>query len=491
MIGGNKVTQYTCKKVNDRYILCEDDHVLTTPAGNPVGTMYEALAQRMLTDLEKYGKNTRSGASVLPWHYTMLDSFAPMRHEQVEQILARSFLSRVDWTCRVNLGAEWKNTFGKWNDRKEYIEQWLSEASFMQMTAACCIGNAYGSLNLAMALALALEKNTGKERDDRLTAIAMLVADTYQFGSFEDIYDSFKTFELYYGIHLEEDGPILVEIIPDSDDDDDLDVNDLTNYSVTVEQLVGRNYYHYTDYERDEVQPAVLEIRDIEINESEEDDEDDYSDEDMDEEDDEETDGIYDYLPDDCWVKRIIDDDDADICYLLYLEVGEDGKVQSSGCIEETTQRMGGGGFFFAFPGMDMGGVKSYDDCPYPPDKVIAELRLLLKGRTIPTDFTFVGKRLPQAMIDEGGNGGSNTEYTYALQSSFRLAYMHMSVDTTAEGTIEGFSYSSYQSTGSGYGDMFSRPIVCPDRRDEAVDMLLHIYDMYTDVELGQINKTN
>ncbi|MBQ5956285.1 MAG: hypothetical protein IJL46_01805 [Clostridia bacterium] len=66
---------------------------------------------------------------------------------------------------------------------------------------------------------------------------------------------------------------------------------------------------------------------------------------------------------------------------------------------------MGGGGFFFMIPGMEMPSTKSYDYNSYPPEKVIDDLRLLFKGRALPLDFSFVGKRLPQAMIDEGGNG--------------------------------------------------------------------------------------
>ena len=134
--------------------------------------------------------------------------------------------------------------------------------------------------------------------------------------------------------------------------------------------------------------------------------------------------------------------------------------------------------------GMDLGGSKSYDYSAYPPQKVIEDLKYLLKGRSIPMDFSFIGKRLPQIIIDKGGNGGSNTEYTYALQSAYRLAYMHMRINTTEEGIIEGLSYSSYQSSGSGYGDMFSRPVGYSDRRDEAADMLLYVYDMFSDEEL-------
>ena len=33
--------------------------------------------------------------------------------------------------------------------------------------------------------------------------------------------------------------------------------------------------------------------------------------------------------------------------------------------------------------------------------------------------------------------------------------------------------------SGSAYGDMFSRPVIYSDRREEAMDMLLYIYDQY------------
>ena len=44
-----------------------------------------------------------------------------------------------------------------------------------------------------------------------------------------------------------------------------------------------------------------------------------------------------------------------------------------------------------------------------------------------------------------------------------------MTVDTEEDGTIEDFNYSTYQSSGSSYGDMFSRPVLYSDRTDEAI----------------------
>ena len=146
---------------------------------------------------------------------------------------------------------------------------------------------------------------------------------------------------------------------------------------------------------------------------------------------------------------------------------------------------MGNG--WFMIPGMELEGSSSYEEMDYYPDDVIKELDLLVNHRFLPKEFSFVGKRLPLAMIDEGGNGGSNTEYTYALQSAYRMAYMHMSIDTDESGIIDGFDYFSYQSSGNSYGDMFSRPQYYSDRSDEAVDMLLHILDQYTEQEYKDI----
>ena len=64
---------------------------------------------------------------------------------------------------------------------------------------------------------------------------------------------------------------------------------------------------------------------------------------------------------------------------------------------------------------------------------------------------------------------------------------MHMSVTTTEEGIIEDFDYSTYQSSGSAYGDMFSRPQHLNDRHEEIIDMLLYIIDLYTEEEYKQL----
>ena len=64
---------------------------------------------------------------------------------------------------------------------------------------------------------------------------------------------------------------------------------------------------------------------------------------------------------------------------------------------------------------------------------------------------------------------------------------MHLSIDTTEEGMMEDFSYSTYQSSGNSYNDMFTRPVGYSDREEEAKDILLYLLDQYTDDEYQQL----
>ncbi len=260
-------------------------------------------------------------------------------------------------------------------------------------------------------------------------------------------------------------------------EEDDFSLDDLEYEKFSVEQLAGRNSYHYTNGLQDPVQPASYALSELELSEDEEDEDEEGA-----------APSPIEDLPADCWVKRYVDDEDPSFCYLLYLVHDDENCVTEVGCLSEKNQSFGGG-LGLLFPGVFLPGEKSYfvEDICEMPDKVLKDAKCLLLSPDFPLDFTFIGKRLPQQMIDEGGNGGDNTDYTFALQSAHRMAYTHMSIDTTEEGIIENLDYSSYQSSGNPYGDMFSRPILVGDRADEALDMLLYIFDLYTEEEYREL----
>ena len=125
---------------------------------------------------------------------------------------------------------------------------------------------------------------------------------------------------------------------------------------------------------------------------------------------------------------------------------------------------------------MSFEGEKSYSEEFFPPEKVKEDAKRLMDGIAMPLDFCFVGKPFPQAMKEAG-------EHSFALSSAFRKAYMHLDIETDDDGCITDLYYSTYESTGSAYGDMFSRPVSTSDRKEEAMDMLLYIYDRYSEEE--------
>lgn len=257
----------------------------------------------------------------------------------------------------------------------------------------------------------------------------------------------------------------------------------ISDIQVTDELLIGRNFYHYTNGECDEEQPFVLET-DLSYLEAS----DDGDDEDDDDYDEDEYDEEYgEYLPLDCWIKKISAfKDDKEIYYHIILEVN-DGVATSISVVKDKVYRLGGGMFFV--PGMAMPADHDYEEVDVYdyPEEVYNELKALKKKRYLPNKFSFMGKKLPQKILDRGGNGGDMTDHTYAIQSAYRLAYTHMSVLTTENGIIKDFDYSSYQSTGSGYGDMFAHSNDIGDKHEEIVDMLLYIIDLYSDEEFDSL----
>lgn len=190
------------------YFVDENEDYATTPRGTVLKTSYLELAERILDDLDTYGPDDFSAESILPWHYTMVENFSRMEHKKVEAVLVDSFVNRYDWTYTVDVsGTKWERIWGVRGIREREIMEWLSKITHMQMTAACCIGNAYHTINLSYMLALIMEMYEGEERASMFEELADLVGSNSEF--FASV-DDFETFELYYGIHLKENGNAII-----------------------------------------------------------------------------------------------------------------------------------------------------------------------------------------------------------------------------------------------------------------------------------------
>ncbi len=189
------------------FFIDEDEEYATTPRGAVLKTSYFELAERILEDLDTYGPDDFSADSILPWHYTMVENFSKMEHKQVEDVLADSFINRYDWTYTTDVeGTEWEEIWGVRGVREGEIMEWLSKITHMQMTAACCISNAYHTINLAYMLATIMETYDSDEREAKFNDLADFIGENSEY--YASI-DDFKTFELYYGIHLKENGNVI------------------------------------------------------------------------------------------------------------------------------------------------------------------------------------------------------------------------------------------------------------------------------------------
>lgn len=265
-----------------------------------------------------------------------------------------------------------------------------------------------------------------------------------------------------------------------------MDLQKYIGKEVSVETLTGRNFHHYLNGQLAELDEVAYDFPDLELCVSEEDEESDLDD-DIIEDEDFDDDSLIDYVPKDCWIKRFsaIEEEGQEAYYLLYIEVDiKTQEITSIGCVTEYVRRAGSFECFSIFaPGIEMPATKQYVDNNAPSETVLNEMKRVIAGRILKKDQSFIDFRLPQSIINEGGNGGGNEEYIVTLQSAYRLAYMDISFDTTEEGEIEFLSYDTWQSSGSAYGDMFSRPVSLSDREDEAMDILLYVIDQYTDEE--------
>lgn len=196
---GNK--KWAVIKFQDKYWFTEiangKNKIFLTPGGVPISADSLELANIIICDLEKYGSFYRGPESIIPWHYTFVEYFSNMDHTEIEAELEKSFLNKSDWTYVVK-----RSIFGEEKSRKKDIKKWLTNCTKLQLTAACCIGNGYHSLNLAYILAGLMENFSGTEREVQIIKLAYLVESSGMFGSKDEIMTSFNNFETYYGSDL-------------------------------------------------------------------------------------------------------------------------------------------------------------------------------------------------------------------------------------------------------------------------------------------------
>ena len=460
-----------------RFLFCTLDEknpeVFESSPNVAVTTSYRMLADAILEDLDTYGPKNEDLQSVAKWHLDLLNGFIQLKKPDFAAFVKKECLSDADWTEFISkqdaLSLFYKHTLLD----GAAIESWIDKCTHMQLNAILHVFRATKSIRIALSLARIMEC-IDEEPDTKLDIVAKWIENNSDYSNWY-IAKIISNFKVYYGIHLREHGDLFDSPIEYNED------QFFVGKEINEEILIGRNYYLYEDGVKAKDQPAHYKPAGIAIDCSSEDEDEEEKDEDPEEA---ESDGLESYVPDRCWIRRISALEDGQESYfLIAITVDDHYTITGITCVKETIIQQGGSMFFFV-PGLLEGSSASeYEEVDSYPLRVFEELARLVAGRSIKPDFSIIGKPIPQWMNDH------NEYNSFALQSGYRSAYSHISIELDGEDCFDELEYSTYQSSNSAYGDMFARPQMISDREDEAVDMILYIVDRYTDSEWKEINK--
>lgn len=465
-----------------KYLFCSNDdnkpEVFSTETNYPITTGYRELADAILEDLDAFGPKSEDLQSVAKWQLDMVSKYIKLEPSEFAEIIKKEWLSVSDWTETINKQDTRTSFFKLTLSSKAELATWIDKCTHMQKNAILHVCQALKSGWIAFSIARLME-TFDEDLNDKLDIVSKWIAENTEYSPLyiTKIIDDFK---MYYGIHLEEHGELFDEII--DYDEDQLFIGK----KISEEDLIGRNYYLYDEGLKAKDQPKHYKPDDISLDCSSEDNDDDDDEEDVDDDDDEDTeyDELEAYVPEHCWIRRISALEDGQESYfLIAITVDDDYIIDSITCIHETVSQQGGGLLFFSPVLFDGDSTSEYEELDFYPSVVFDELAYLVEGRALKTGFSIIGKPIPKWMRDH------NEYNSFALQSGYRSAYTHISLDSDDDWCITDLDYSSYQSSNSSYGDMFTRPQLIEDREDEAVDMLLYIIDHYTNEEWKDVTK--
>lgn len=462
--------RYSLWEAGGRFLFCSKDEknpeVFATDTNRPVITTYRKLADAILEDLDTYGPRSENLKSLAKWQFDMVSEYAGLTTKEFAELVKKECLNAPDWTDSIDKQDLRAQFFSLTLLDKEKIASWIDKCTSMQLNAILHICRALKSIKIALSLARVLE-DYSDGWFDKAEILINWITDNSEF-SYSYVTMIFRAFVVYYGIHLDENGGLFEEKINYTED------LFFIGKKISKEILVGRNYYLYEDGLKAKEQPEHFMPKDFLLDCSSDDADDDPEEPDYNE--------LEVYVPERCWIRRInAHENGQESYYLIVVSIDDDDTITEVACIHEIVSQQNGG-FFFFNPGIfDNSTNTEYEELDSFPQAVFDELVLLFKGRALQPGFSIIGKPIPKRMKDR------NESSSFALQSGYRAAYSHVTIDADDDWCFENLEYSSYQSSNSAYGDMFSRPQTISDREDEAVDTLLHIIDNYSDSEWKEL----
>lgn len=183
------------------YTFTYNGHICRTPKGTPAETENEILATRIFEHIKVYGDEMTGVSNILSWHYTYQCNFRPLGQRAVVEILKDCFLGdKRDITYLIADKISYLGKiFGEKTERQALIEKWLEGCSVRQLTAACCIGNGYRSLNVAYIFQMiSFSEDIGsdeKVKDSLINVLSQVMSILPT-----DIESDIELFKFYYGL---------------------------------------------------------------------------------------------------------------------------------------------------------------------------------------------------------------------------------------------------------------------------------------------------
>ena len=197
---------YTSKQEGDEYTIYKNDNVLVTPQARIVKTKYQALADRLLLDLAKYGEKPTNPLSIVAFHYPMIDFFAEGPRGELENSVSLGLDRGNDWTLECpsaepNFWMRWVGVFGSPQIQSEEGKKWLTELSLMQLCAVCIIGKVLESVNIPYIVATKLKPSA-------LKFFAKEIVKFYPYVTEKELACYFDNYSFYFNVSSDTPFPV-------------------------------------------------------------------------------------------------------------------------------------------------------------------------------------------------------------------------------------------------------------------------------------------
>ena len=191
-------SEYGYMKNGELYDMYKGETPLRTPMGAPVRTNLKVLADRLVKDLNKYGEDPSNPASIVAFHYAMIDFFYNISRSENERSIAIGLDKENDWTFNCPTATpepmmEWMALFGTHSSQAERGKKWLSSLTIIQLCAVCIIGRALESVNIPFIVATELER-------EALESYAKQVCAHYPYVNVKELRRYFDNYLFYFNL---------------------------------------------------------------------------------------------------------------------------------------------------------------------------------------------------------------------------------------------------------------------------------------------------